>query len=149
MTRPVVLQPPASVDRRQPLLGASGRGRKPRLGEVAGGTAAECAAVCCCCPCALLKLLVLGLYKLPAGICRRARRRKRRRRMLEAGLLPPRGCGGGGGGGGVDFPAMDAGEDVGTEGREAADELDREMMERFYSGGFWRSSSRRNEVEAQ
>lgn len=40
------------------------------FGEVAGGTAADCAAVCCC-PCVLLPLATLALVKLPAGLCKK------------------------------------------------------------------------------
>ncbi|CAN6440006.1 unnamed protein product [Victoria cruziana] len=52
--------------------------RKTRFAEVAGGTAAECAAVACCCPCALASLVVLATVRLPAGLCRRALGRKKR-----------------------------------------------------------------------
>ncbi|KAI3447378.1 hypothetical protein Pfo_004043 [Paulownia fortunei] len=155
MTRQIVLRPPASkVDRRRPLLensDYSSRGgvRNVRLAEVAGGTTAECAAVCCCCPCGLVNLLVLAVYKLPAGLCRKALRKKRRRRLMKMGLLPPRKC------------SCDEQElqihpvtppltmvnalEPGPENKEVI-ELEKEMMEKFYSGGFWRSSSRRNEI---
>ncbi|KAF8655654.1 hypothetical protein HU200_060972 [Digitaria exilis] len=53
---------------------------QPRCGEVAGGTAAECAAVCCCFPCAVVELVVLAAVRVPAALCRRALRALRRRR---------------------------------------------------------------------
>ncbi|GFQ07771.1 hypothetical protein PHJA_002921100, partial [Phtheirospermum japonicum] len=63
--------------------------RNSRFAEVAGGTAAECAAVCCCCPCGLVDLLVLAVYKLPAGLCPEGAEKKRPRRLVKMGLLPP------------------------------------------------------------
>lgn len=57
-----------------------------RFVEVAGGTTAECAAVCCC-PCALVHLAVLALVKLPAGLCKKAlkkMKRKPQRRSKQA-----------------------------------------------------------------
>ncbi|EYU38705.1 hypothetical protein ABFS82_12G157500 [Erythranthe guttata] len=155
MTRQIVLRPAGSMaDRRQPLLENSDYSsqssvRKVRLAELAGGTAAECAAVCCCCPCGLVNLLVLAVYKLPAGLCRKALRRKRRRRLMKMGLLPPRKCS-------CDEQefqihavapplAVLSALESGTENEEVI-ELDKEMMEKFYGGGFWRSFSRRDEI---
>ncbi|PON40799.1 hypothetical protein TorRG33x02_339510 [Trema orientale] len=162
MSKQIILRQPSS-NRRQPLLRtqASSSG-STRLAEVAGGTAAECAAVCCCCPCGLVNLLVLAIYKVPAGLCRRAMRRKRRREMMKRGLLPPparrpwRGCG-------CDeselqIHPVSSGDDVvssefksqvsefwSTEEEEdkEVEELEKEMWERFYSTGFWRSPSQR------
>ncbi|XP_073129394.1 uncharacterized protein [Henckelia pumila] len=155
MMRQVVLRQPGSmVDRRQPLLQSSdysSRGglRKVRLAEVAGGTAAECAAVCCCCPCGLVNLLVLAVYKVPAGLCRKALRRKRRRRLMKKGLLPPRKCG-------CDDKepqihplsspvAIVNALESGLDNKEVL-ELEKEMWDKFYSTGFWRSSSQRSET---
>ncbi|CAA3015826.1 Hypothetical predicted protein [Olea europaea subsp. europaea] len=154
MTRQVVLHSPASsVCRRRPLLEPqdySSRGgvRKVRLAELAGGTAAECAAVCCCCPCGLVNLLVLAVYKLPAGLCRKALRRKRRRRLIEQGLLPPRPCG-------CDENDLHVRPISGPaamvnalESNSDKDviELEKEMWDKFYTAGFWRSSSQRSEM---
>ncbi|KAF2322408.1 hypothetical protein GH714_014752 [Hevea brasiliensis] len=58
-----------------------------RFGEVAGGTAAECTAVCCCCPCTVMNILVLAIYKMPACICRRARERHRVMKRQQQTLL--------------------------------------------------------------
>ncbi|OVA16220.1 hypothetical protein BVC80_603g1 [Macleaya cordata] len=62
---------------------------KIRFGEVAGGTTAECAAICCCCPCGLMNLLILVIYKLPAGIFRKALkiRKKRKKKKKNKRLL--------------------------------------------------------------
>ncbi|XP_075474584.1 uncharacterized protein LOC142505482 [Primulina tabacum] len=158
MMRQVVLRQPGSmVDRRQPLLqnsNYSSRGglRKVRLAEVAGGTTAECAAVCCCCPCGLVNLLVLAVYKVPAGLCRKALRRKRLRRLMKKGLLPPRKCG-------CDEKeqqihpvsspvAIVNSLESGFDNKEVL-ELEKEMWDKFYSTGFWRSSSQRSETSHQ
>ncbi|XP_073157979.1 uncharacterized protein [Henckelia pumila] len=151
MTRQILLRPPGSmVDRRQPLLEnadySSSRGgvRKMRLAEVAGGTAAECAAVCCCCPCGIVNLLVLAVYKLPAGLCRKALRRKRRLRLMKKGLLPPRKCGCDEKEVHMHSVAMVNALEMMGDDKEVM-ELEKEMWEKFYSAGFWRSSSQRSE----
>ncbi|KAL4576846.1 hypothetical protein LXL04_012946 [Taraxacum kok-saghyz] len=77
------------MERRQFLLDpeeCSSRGSH-RLAEVAGGTTAECAAVVCCFPCTVVHFLVLAVYKVPAGLCRKALRKKRRRRLKKKGVL--------------------------------------------------------------
>ncbi|KZV22000.1 hypothetical protein F511_41454 [Dorcoceras hygrometricum] len=155
MTRQVVLRQPGSmVDRRQPLLqnsDYSSRGclRKVRLAEVAGGTTAECAAVCCCCPCGLVNLLVLAVYKVPAGLCRKALRRKRLRRLMKKGLMQPRKCG-------CDemepqiHPLSSPVAIVNAlESDKEVLQLEKEMWDKFYSAGFWRSSSQRSETSHQ
>lgn len=140
-----------SLDRRQLLqenqdYSSRGGDREVRLAEVAGGTVAECAAVCCCCPCGLANLLVLAVYKLPAGLCRKALRRKRRRRMIKNGLLPPR-----------KYSCDDKELQIlamsgpvamtnALELNEDAAELEKEMWEKFYGAGFWRSPSQRSET---
>lgn len=146
MTRQIVLRATlSSVYRRKPLL--KNHGCSSRSGvtcaEVAGGTAAECAAVCCCCPCGLVNLLVLVVYKLPAGLCRKALRRKRRRRLIKKGLLPPHQCG-------CDESELQiqsiSGHGVESDSDRDIIELEKEMWDKFYSAGFWRSSSRRSEI---
>ncbi|XP_031477440.1 uncharacterized protein LOC116248659 [Nymphaea colorata] len=84
--------PRRPVDRRQSLL----KKEPPacaHFAEVAGGTTAECVAVCCCCPCGLVNLLVLAVVKLPVGLCRRALKKKKKRRITgkkKPGLLQER-----------------------------------------------------------
>ncbi|EEE53633.1 hypothetical protein OsJ_36910 [Oryza sativa Japonica Group] len=51
------------------------REQQPRCGEVAGGTAAECAAVFCCFPFAVVELVVLAAVRAPAALCRPRRPR--------------------------------------------------------------------------
>ncbi|KAI9090626.1 hypothetical protein K1719_028479 [Acacia pycnantha] len=138
----------ASSSRRQHLLRThSASSGSARLGEVVGGTLAECAVVCCCCPCGLINLLVLALYKVPAGLCRRALRNKRRRKVVSKGLLPQRrrrckcGCeevetpihpiGGGGGDSFSDLIEWRKSEELNKE----AMELEEEMWDMFYSTG--------------
>lgn len=57
--------------------------RKARFAEVAGGTAAECAAVCCCCPCGLINLVVLAVIRLPASLCRKSIEKQRRKKKVS------------------------------------------------------------------
>ncbi|KAK6944148.1 hypothetical protein RJ641_025250 [Dillenia turbinata] len=129
-----------------------------RLAEVAGGTVAECAAVCCCFPFALLHFLFLAVYKLPAGFCRKALRKRRRRKLIKKGLLPPKrrkcecGC---------DetelqiHPIRSIGDLLASaeksptlsfQSDKAVIDLEKEMWERFYNTGFWRSSSQRERI---
>ncbi|KAJ8754555.1 hypothetical protein K2173_005716 [Erythroxylum novogranatense] len=149
----------SSSDRRRPLLGHSHSDTSyysGRFAEFAGGTTAECAAICCCCPCGLANLLILTIYKVPAGLCRRALQRKRRQRLIKKGLLPPRtrrcqcGC--------DDteiqihpatgFSPLSAEEitsfrKVFDKDEESMLRLEKEMWDTFYSTGFWRSPSQR------
>lgn len=136
--------------RRQPLLSDqenSRRGGSKRVAEVVGGTTAECAAICCCCPCGLVNLLVLAVYKVPAGLCRKALRRKRRRKLMKKGLLPPRkSCND------VEFLQLhhfsgpQLKEEVNSLERDKdVVELEKEMWDKFYSAGFWRSPSQKSD----
>ncbi|GMI97316.1 hypothetical protein like AT2G27180 [Hibiscus trionum] len=53
--------------------------RKGRnYGGMVGGSAAECTAVACCVPLTVMDMLFLGLYKVPAGLCKKACTRKKR-----------------------------------------------------------------------
>ncbi|XP_021800058.1 uncharacterized protein LOC110744399 [Prunus avium] len=125
---------------------------KHRVGEVAGGAAAECAAVCCCCPCSVMNLLILTVYKVPRGLCRKAwahSKKKRRRVAQKKGLLQPRPNGLAGG---VLYKDdVDVKRDADDDGdvkksdaeSEGADLLEKEMWARFYEAGFWRSTSQR------
>ncbi|CAK9160846.1 unnamed protein product [Ilex paraguariensis] len=151
MTRQIVLQsPPSSVDRRQPLLNSQNSSSRGRLAEVAGGTTAECAVVCCCCPCGLANLLFLVIYKLPAGLCHKALRRKRHRRTIKKGRLPPRRCGGDETELQIRPVSMPAGDKLVVNAAMESDkdvlELEKEMWDRFYGTGFWRSPSQRSDI---
>ncbi|XAR69843.1 hypothetical protein NMG60_11001579 [Bertholletia excelsa] len=163
MARHISIRHPSSVHRRQSLLSApvtesSSLSPRPaavgygfrRLKEVAGGTMAECAVIGCCCPCTVVDLLVLTVYKLPAGICRRALRRRRRRKLLEKGLLPQRSCRCDCGCddtevqihpfSGYDSPAADKSLQFDSD---VILQLERETWTRFHGAGFWRSPSQR------
>ncbi|XP_051131182.1 uncharacterized protein LOC127251504 [Andrographis paniculata] len=178
MTRQQIILRSPAADRRQPLLenmesssGGSlkkgypriveksnsyppqGSNRRARLAEVAGGTTAECAAVACCCPCGLVHLFVLAAFKLPAGLCRKALRRRRRRRQIQnAGLLaPPRKCS-------CDdsvmmhiHPVSNPAAMVNAIDSDNSEviELEKEMWDRFYGAGFWRSPSQRSDISVQ
>ncbi|WRX25316.1 hypothetical protein QQP08_017803 [Theobroma cacao] len=170
MSRQIILRTPTSVRRRQPLLqsrssssscsssvddgGSSTRRtsqKSAKFGEFCGETTAECAAICCCCPCGIANLLVLAIYKVPAGLCRRALRQKRRRKLLKKGLLQPRTLQGHCGCDDSElqvhpvvcledfFPDVEVSE----EAEKAVVELEKEMWQRFYGTGFWRSPSQR------
>lgn len=116
--------------------------RRDRVAEVAGGATAECAAVACCCPCGLVELLVLAAYKVPAGLCKKALR-KQRRRHRSAGLMQA-----------TRWWTCDV---EGFQLRPVTDpetvaddseviQLEKEMWDRFYNTGFWRSASQRSDV---
>ncbi|KAG8644152.1 uncharacterized protein LOC110617251 [Manihot esculenta] len=120
-----------------------------RFGEVAGGTAAECAAVCCCCPCTLMNLLVLAIFKMPACICRKAKKRHRLGRKQRS-LLVHAGRDDRDGGeleGELQAKEKQKATGVGDDdddGKTAAVDLEKEMLDRFYATGFWRSPSQRS-----
>ncbi|KAM7507301.1 hypothetical protein LguiA_017754 [Lonicera macranthoides] len=145
-----------SPDRRQSLLTSqelSSRGG-PRFAEVAGGTTAECAAVCCCCPCGLASFAYLAVYKLPAGLCKKALRKKRHRRLMKKRLLASGGthharCQCGCDDTELQFHSV-SGADAdllvkSLELDEDVMELEKEMWDKFYTTGFWRSPSRRGD----
>ncbi|CAN4109430.1 unnamed protein product [Withania somnifera] len=172
--KPIILPSPPLVplDKRQPLLssqdsspscrgGNSGGGRgcivhKSRLAEVAGGTTAECAAVACCCPCGIANLLVLAVYKVPAGLCRKALRKNRRDRLMKKGLLPATMTAGSGNCScdemelhayqiSSPITVVEASAESLDSDKEAM-ELEKEMWDKFYGAGFWRSPSQRSEI---
>ncbi|XVF55918.1 hypothetical protein PTKIN_Ptkin06aG0074300 [Pterospermum kingtungense] len=169
MSRQIILRNTTSVHRRQPLLQSrssssfivddsgsnntrrSSSRNSAKFGEFCGGATAECAAICCCCPCGLANLLVLAIYKVPAGLCRRALRQKRLRKLRKKGLLQPRNHLGHCGCEDCEFqihPVVCLEEifpDVETseEAEKAVMELEKEMWEKFYGTGFWRSPSQR------
>lgn len=138
-----------------PSMGRDGKeaGTRRKIGEVAGGTAAECAAVCCCCPCALMHLLILALYRVPAGLCKKAMKKNRRRKLQrkkKKNLLDENQWTKTKGPDAVKYRDESDGEDDGDDdyhnvGVKESVDLDSEMWDRFYGAGFWRSYSRREE----
>ncbi|KAK7312696.1 hypothetical protein VNO77_36766 [Canavalia gladiata] len=112
---------------------------------MAGGTAAECAAVACC-PCAVLNLVFLALYTVPVGLFKKAAH-KRRRRLMKSNVVgnkkndvvifqPQRSSS-------VDPGPTGLEEYLETEHPAAADKsedvaLEKEMWARFAGTGFWR-----------
>ncbi|XP_022754219.1 uncharacterized protein LOC111302697 [Durio zibethinus] len=151
MTRPVLMRAPP-VTRRQPVLlsedpKTARKGNK--FGAVVGGTVAECTAVFCCCPFSVMELLVLGLYKVPAGLCKKVWKRRKRQRLMKKnpGFLGPAKVG-------PPRAELEAEPDqvVGKGARCGDDQddgcagavhLEKEMWDRFYGTGFWRSPSQR------
>ncbi|KAK8554087.1 hypothetical protein V6N13_073005 [Hibiscus sabdariffa] len=119
-----------------------------KFGEFCGGTTAGCAAICCCCPFSIANLLVLAFYKVPAGLWRRALRLKRRRKLHKKGLMQPknhRGHCGDDDNSELQICLEDILPDVKAteEAEKAVVELEKEMWQRFYGAGFWRSPSQR------
>lgn len=146
--------PSPSLSKRQPLLRHNSYSSSSCTGfaEVAGGTTAECAAVCCCCPCGLVNFLFLTIYKVPAGLCRRALRNKRRKQLMKQGLIPSRTrrCKCGCDDTEIQIHPMSCcdktDEDEDPEKEKAMEKmmkLEKEMWETFYGTGFWRSPSQR------
>ncbi|XP_057752081.1 uncharacterized protein LOC130970112 [Arachis stenosperma] len=129
---------------RQVIVVSNPPSRRRRACEVAGGSAAECAAVVCCCPCAVINLAVLAIYRVPAGLVRKALHKKKRHRMLRdskndvvllrhqrsSGLAPS-------------FDSLP----VSVEPRPVEEKevwpMEKEMWARFAETGFWRSESQR------
>lgn len=169
MSNKIVLRQTASIPRRQPLLEIQSSKKGCAVGEVVGGTAAECVAVCCCCPCGLAHFLLLAVYKIPAGLCRKILRKRRRRRVIKEGLLQPKrrnycycGCCDINYVNGVirvssmcvndassDIKRLQYSSEVDDDNDDDAIALEKEMWERFYSAGFWRSFSRRESSQSQ
>ncbi|XP_057473489.1 uncharacterized protein LOC130761909 [Actinidia eriantha] len=151
MRRQIVIQSPTPVNRMQPLLGGKSPAEERRgVGEVAGGTAAECAAICCCCPCALVNLVVLAVYKVPTGLCRKAWRKKNRRRMMKQkkALLQQQQQSDSSSKVGLNYkPEIEGSDGDDSAGDAPTPEVDFEadMWDRFYGTGFWRSPSQREE----
>ncbi|XP_020233122.1 uncharacterized protein LOC109813358 [Cajanus cajan] len=155
MSRRVILRSTRSSNRKQPLLQScqSYPQAGTRLGEAVGGTAA----VCCCFSFGLANMVYLAVYKVPARLCQKAlRKRRRSRSLMEEELVATRrrclcGCCDDIMGGGRVYPLCCDDEDLAAlRGRisvakdEDVVELEKEMWERFYGSGFWRSASRRN-----
>lgn len=137
-----------------------------RIAEIVGGKTAECAAIFCCCPCGLANLFILAAVRLPAGLCRQAVRKRimTRRAKKRAELIGPGSGSDGGSGGGSSKAGSPADEDDFGEFSDkrggvmmvygdrwpvrspAAEvmELEKEMLAKFYSSGFWRSMSQKD-----
>ncbi|CAL9116068.1 unnamed protein product [Musa textilis] len=123
-----------------------------RLAEVAGSTAAGCAALCCC-PCGVANLIV-AVLKLPAGLVRRWRRRCPRGAKTKPSIWRPE----------VDafydddddddyslylggFPLASSSSEEPWPAKSPSPEfaeLEKEMLAKFYGTGFWRSLSQRS-----
>ncbi|MCL7022937.1 hypothetical protein MKW94_024477 [Papaver nudicaule] len=150
-------------------------GGSKRFAEVAGRATAECAAICCCCPCGIMNLLVLAVYKLPAGLCRKALKHKKIKRLKKNGIFQQqqhkRRCHCGCDDTDIQIHPLsvvhkgDVTSEWGDEdnkltsdlisnqtgtvmlsaGKEIQD-LEVEMWDKFYGTGFWRSPSQRDDL---
>ncbi|KAF7805774.1 hypothetical protein G2W53_037935 [Senna tora] len=152
MTRQVV--PPSPALRRNPTFLANERSATPRgrrrASEIAGVTTAECAAVCCCCPLMVMNILVLAVYKVPAGLCKKAIRRKKLQRLQKKKnkMLLPQQIGNSGNAKLTleDYLAVEMKKDGDADdGGSWTAALEEEMWTQFHGTGFWRSSSQRQE----
>ncbi|XP_062202082.1 uncharacterized protein LOC133904630 [Phragmites australis] len=125
---------------------------QPRCREVAGGTAAECAAVCCCFPCAVVELVALSAVRVPAALCRRAFLARRRRRraaakrkemeeLLAADAASLRSRATAAAKASKKADATEHWPDMHSTGELA--EVEKEVWASFQGAGFWRSPSQR------
>ncbi|KAG6570325.1 hypothetical protein SDJN02_27011, partial [Cucurbita argyrosperma subsp. argyrosperma] len=149
MNQNVLLRSPPET-RQQPLLTDKSPNRlkeKPRFAEVAGGTAAECAAICCCFPCSMMNLLILTVYKVPVGLCKKAWNKRGKRRHITKRNKAAAAAGGatvGKEGPKHDGEKEDWGESLPSSYLSSEDvELEKEMWDQFYGTGFWRTPSQR------
>ncbi|KAI5667103.1 hypothetical protein M9H77_16956 [Catharanthus roseus] len=163
MTQRIMIESPPAANRKQPLMLAKAMGvdnekklirdrdirHRDRIGEVAGVTTAECAAVCCCCPCAVVNLIVLAVYKVPTGLCKKALKKNKRKRLLgkkkknsssvDNNQKTTKKAGG------EEEELSSDGEHQDIVGVIDAVDIDSEMWDRFYGAGFWRSASQRED----
>ncbi|XP_042423588.1 uncharacterized protein LOC122011261 [Zingiber officinale] len=141
---------PSDDRRRPPRVAKYPATRRAALEEAAGATTAGCVALCCCCPCGLLNLLFVVALKLPAELLRRAllrlRWRRKQRRAKPRGWKPK------------DLAFCEDDDDLRLHDRGLTSEgtstwpvisqsqdmaeLEKEMLSKFRTAGFWRSLSR-------
>ncbi|XP_074571849.1 uncharacterized protein LOC141828331 [Curcuma longa] len=131
---------PSDDRRRRPGVAKDPATRRAALEEAAGAMTAGCIALFCCCPCGLLNLFVVAL-KLPAELLRRRKQRRAKLRgwkpkdvafredddflrLHDRGLSSE----------GTTWPVISQSQDMA--------ELEKEMLSKFRSAGFWRSLSR-------
>lgn len=111
---------------------------------MAGGTAAECAAVCCCCPLTVMNMVVLVVYKVPTSLCRRVvkNHKKRPKALTGKGTIKKSLLHNGGR---VSFDGVDNIVVVDHFEDALADGFEADVWDQFHGAGFWRSPSRREE----
>ncbi|KAJ0233799.1 hypothetical protein HA466_0278240 [Hirschfeldia incana] len=123
--------------------------------EFCGGTTADFAALCCCGPCSVVSLVVLAVYKIPRGLFRRMRRRRLakkgngdrcEKRLSKVGsskfaVHPVESRDDEEDLDKLEMELKKGGEVVKEEEDKEVVALEKEMWNRFYSGGFWRSLS--------
>ncbi|PNX94065.1 hypothetical protein L195_g017232 [Trifolium pratense] len=131
--------------------------RSRRVGEVAGNTTAECAAICCCVPCTVMDMVALATYKVPACLWKKAVQKKKKKRLQknlkkikknETTLLDHKKPNGPGTGPETVIVKPNLEEHF-EETPEDDVKLEDEMWARFNVNGFWRSESQRQEPELQ
>lgn len=142
MTSHIVVRRSALPKRLKAVKATKETSAGQRLAEVAGGTTAECAAVCCCCPCGIVRLVVLTFVWLPAGLCRKAIKKKIRKKSLKILEQSRR---------------FDEDSELQLDKLDLEDlwpdkspsmvvlEAEEEMWSNFYGSGFWRNPSEREQ----
>lgn len=132
--------------RKQPLLDdEDDHHRRRRIGEVAGGATAECAVMCCCIPVAIINLLILAVYKVPAGLGKKVWRRKKMKKRLLKRKLNHRSDDFGDNFGEF-FGAGRVGS--GSDGSGGFEFEEEEMWGELYGTGFWRVPSVKKDEES-
>ncbi|KAK4441351.1 hypothetical protein Salat_0470000 [Sesamum alatum] len=132
--------PWTTADHRFEAKNGSTNGGWSRVGETAG----ECAAVCCCCPCGMVHLLILAVYRLPAGLWRKKRRERllrKKTKFLSRGKENQRKTNSFR----LFYMDYDDEEEEDCRGKNDDVDWDNEMLDRFYWAGFWRSGSQRGD----
>lgn len=145
--QPLLLGNVMSMKKEKKIMMDRDIGQRNRIGEVAGGTAAECAAVCCCCPCTVAHLVVMAVYTVPTGLLKKALKKtkkrllgKKRKNKISSSSEKKN-----------QWTAISQNVENTTSDESDGDkdttslELDSEMWDRFHGAGFWRSSSQREE----
>ncbi|CAK8535489.1 unnamed protein product [Lathyrus sativus] len=129
-----------------------------RAGEVAGNVTADCAAVCCCVPCAVMDMVALAAYKVPACLWKKAAKKNKQKRLQnqqkknkknETALFDHNKPGGPGLGPDAVIVGPTLEEHLAKEEVPGGAKLEEEMWARFSASGFWRSDSMRQEPELQ
>ncbi|XP_020238416.1 uncharacterized protein LOC109817548 [Cajanus cajan] len=127
----------------------SGQQMSRRVGEVAGNATAECAAVCCCVPCAVMDMVVLATYKVPAGLVKKALLKREKKQLQHRSKKNNKKNG----------PTVAAQDNVGPR-PTLEDHLAEEVVHQeqdsniqddgwahFNGTGFWRSTSQRHQQQ--
>nr|DAD29025.1 TPA_asm: hypothetical protein HUJ06_030493 [Nelumbo nucifera] len=108
---------------------------KSQCPEAIGTATADCAVLCCCCPCGFVNLILMALYKIPAGLCRKAFRKRRKKLPYWRGYTRSPDI--------DEMPIRSETDNLHRSEDEKWDaQLDKEIETIFGNSGFWRRESR-------